>query len=128
MKLMYMTEEIAELQKDEVSGDKVIRLKDGIEEYKIPRELFFNTNQVEWERFMSWLEQRVFSQERCDLDALLGGSEFNVLNIVKETKASLATDDYWVKINDDDQFEDTIRYFVIRLMECADENGIEEIG
>lgn len=64
-------------------------------------------------QFLNWLKRRVFAEDRVDFDEIMQGREYKVLEIVKETKASLAIDDFWFRFNEDDKFEDTVRGLVV---------------
>lgn len=60
-----------------------------------------------------WFEERVFPPERQDKEVLLetlGLKEYNLLKIIKITRASCLKDPTWIKFEPDMKFEDTIWY------------------
>lgn len=112
MEIMYKDTVVANMEDSPCGQFKQFTLVEGVEEYKIPRELFFECGTVDMLQFLKWLKRRIFPRDRVDIQELLGGRQYRVLEIAKETNASLATDDYWVRFKKGENFEDTVRGYI----------------
>lgn len=84
-------------------------LKDGVpKEYK-PFGLFMNSNKESIWKVLNWFEDRAFPKERVDCEELLeelGLDRYGRWNIIKETRGTLMTDYWWLKIKPTDTYEE----------------------
>lgn len=91
-----------------------VYLLDSIKDSELPYMLQrSNLPSVRLTLLLKWLEDRVVPKERYDIAevlSLMGLKEYKVMDIAKQTKASLIDDDYWIKFFDtDDYYKDTLR-------------------
>jgi hypothetical protein len=108
-KLMLDDREIAHLSED---GQSLIA-NEGVLQYDLPLNLFLgDARSVPLVDVVVWAKKRIFPKERMGCDEILrdmGLSEYNAWEIVKQTKACLMEDPYWLRFSEDDTFADTTR-------------------
>ena len=86
----------------------IYKLKEGVPEKYIPKDLFLDRLQVSSLELIKWIEDRVFPEERTDCDTLLkelGLDRYDAWEIAKKTRGTLMTDYFWLKVNEDDKYE-----------------------
>lgn len=117
-KIMWREFEVAKTINDPQSGFRVFKTE-GIDPFKLPIGLFkVGEDSCSYTQFKGWLSKRAFPPSRDDASKLLaelGLTEYNIIPIIEKTRGSLATDDWWIKVNpSDDFYRDTLRGICIQ--------------
>jgi hypothetical protein len=82
-------------------------LYDNVPDAVVPKEIFGDENVVNMSKFFDWVGNRAFPENRVDKDKLikeLGLSCYSSLGVSMELNCSLMTDQYWVRIEDSDNY------------------------
>ena len=85
-----------------------MRLKPHLPREIIPFGLFMNSDVESAFKVTDWFSARAFPEERVDCKELLedmGLERYDPWEIVKQTRGTLMTDGWWLKMNPDDTYE-----------------------
>ena len=109
LKLMMDEKEIAHLSED----GQYLCANEGVPQYDLPLNLFIGSSRkVPLVDVVVWAKKRIFPRNRMDCKEILemmGLPDYNAWEIVKRTNACLMEDPFWLRLSEDETFEDTTR-------------------
>jgi hypothetical protein len=91
----------------ELEGTKRFRLVENLPSFFIPQDLFLGRNEISIYELDMWLEDRIFPSDRVGVKKILKSlslKKYDVLDIVKITRACLMEDGWWIAMSPEDSF------------------------
>jgi hypothetical protein len=87
----------------------MFKLEENTPQIYVPLGLFNNSIYESGLKVLEWFEDRAFPEERTDCKELLEDMDldrYDAWNIIKQTRGTLMTDYFWLRIKETDTYEE----------------------